>query len=160
MYIIHGIYCMFANRRPQLKTRVSEADVKGTDKQSHPAVPGDVITCPALDTCFWQTKSQFQLYTSERRFGNAMRFSLNVILLKKHIKLSNKTDAIILTHCGIVSPHDDTKLGYHWFKQWLLAWLHQAITWNNVDLPSVRSFSAHARVMCTWVFKISIHKLC
>ena len=33
-------------------------------------------------------------------------------------------------------------LGQHWLRQswqWLVAWGHQAITWNNVDLSSLRS---------------------
>ena len=40
---------------------------------------------------------------------------------------------VILTHCGVIN------LGQHWFRWWLAAWRHQAITWTNVDLSSVRS---------------------
>ena len=31
----------------------------------------------------------------------------------------------------------------HWFKYWLAAWRHQAITWSNVDLSSVGSCAIH-----------------
>ena len=39
---------------------------------------------------------------------------------------------------GLVMPYGDTALGQHWFKQWLVVWWPQAITWTNVDL-SLRS---------------------
>ena len=44
-------------------------------------------------------------------------------------------------------------LGQHWFRYWLLAWQHQAITWTTVDLASTRSSGIHSRVMFTWVHK-------
>ena len=52
---------------------------------------------------------------------------------------------IMLTHCGLVTPYGDRDLGQHWLRQWLVAWLHQAITWTNVDLSSVRSSGVHLR---------------
>ena len=36
-------------------------------------------------------------------------------------------------------PYGDRDLCQHWLRQWLVAWRHQAITWTNVDLSSVRS---------------------
>ena len=30
-------------------------------------------------------------------------------------------------------------LNYYWIKYWLIVWWHQAITWTNVDLLSIRS---------------------
>ena len=46
-----------------------------------------------------------------------------------------------LTHCGIVKPYNDIELGQHWFRYWLVAWWHQAITWINVDLSSATTIS-------------------
>ena len=37
----------------------------------------------------------------------------------------------------------NTKLGQHWFRQWLVAWGHQAKTWTNADLSSMRSSNNH-----------------
>ena len=37
-----------------------------------------------------------------------------------------------MTTYGIGDP------GQHWFRQWLIAWWHQAIAWTNVDLSSAR----------------------
>ena len=53
----------------------------------------------------------------------------------------------ILTHCGLMSmmPYGDIELGQHWLRQWLVAWWHQAITWTNVDLSSVRSSDNYLR---------------
>ena len=48
-----------------------------------------------------------------------------------------------LTHYGLMTPYGDMDLCQHWFRQWLVAWLHQAITWPNVDLSSVRSSDIH-----------------
>ena len=46
----------------------------------------------------------------------------------------------LLTHCGLVMPYGGRELGQHWFRQWLVAWRHQAITWTNVDLLPEASF--------------------
>ena len=52
-----------------------------------------------------------------------------------------------LTHWGLLSPFVDIDLGQHWFRQWLVAWWHQAITWTNVDLSSARSSGIHLRTI-------------
>ena len=41
-----------------------------------------------------------------------------------------------------MTPYD---VGQHWFKQWLVAWRHQAITWTSVDLSTVRSSDIHLK---------------
>ena len=46
-------------------------------------------------------------------------------------------DTSLLTHCGLVTPCG-IDLGQHWFRQWLGAWRHQAITWTNSDLISIK----------------------
>ena len=50
---------------------------------------------------------------------------------------------LFLTHWGLVAPFSDIDLGQHWLRLWLVAWRHQAITWTNVDLSSVRSSGIH-----------------
>ena len=50
-----------------------------------------------------------------------------------------------LTHWGLVTPYGDRDLGQHRIRYWLVAWRHQAITWTNVDLSSVRPSDIHLR---------------
>ena len=52
-----------------------------------------------------------------------------------------------LTHWGLVTPFGDIDPGQHWLRQWLVALQHQAITWANVDLSSVRSSGIHLRAI-------------
>ena len=49
-------------------------------------------------------------------------------------------------------------LGQHWLRKWLLAWRHQAVTWMDVDLSSVRSHGVHLRVLSYEDLKILISK--
>ena len=50
-----------------------------------------------------------------------------------------------LTHWGLVTPFGDLDLGQRWLRYWLVAWRHQAITWTNVDLSSVKSSGIHLK---------------
>ena len=34
----------------------------------------------------------------------------------------------------LLTSYGDVDLGHHWLKQWFVAWLHQGITWTNVDM--------------------------
>ena len=52
-----------------------------------------------------------------------------------------------LTHWGLVMPFGDRDLGQHWLRQWLVTWRHQAITWTNIDLSSVRCSGIHLRAI-------------
>ena len=61
-----------------------------------------------------------------------------------------------LTHCGQVKWYGDRDLNQHWFMYWLDAWQHQAITWTNVDLSSVRSCGIHLR---HYILAASLRKL-
>ena len=49
-----------------------------------------------------------------------------------------------------MTPYGDSDLGQHWLGQWLDAWRHQAITWTNVDVSSVRSSGIHLRAIPTF----------
>ena len=42
-----------------------------------------------------------------------------------------------------MTPYGNINLDQRWLRQWLVAWRHQAITWTNVDLSSVRSSGVH-----------------
>ena len=55
-------------------------------------------------------------------------------------------DMRILTHWGLVTPYGVGDLD----------WRHQAITWTNVDLSSVRSCGNHLRTLSSEDLKISI----
>ena len=46
---------------------------------------------------------------------------------------------VLLTRCGLVKPYGDINLRQHRIGEWLVAYRHQGITWNYVDLLSVRS---------------------
>ena len=52
-----------------------------------------------------------------------------------------------LTHCGLVTPYGVRYLSQHWFRYWLVAWWHQAITWTNVHLSLLRSRDIHLRTV-------------
>ena len=49
----------------------------------------------------------------------------------------------ILTHWDLLTPFGDINMGQNWLSKGLVAWRHQAITWTNVDLSSVRSSGIH-----------------
>ena len=36
------------------------------------------------------------------------------------------------------SPWHQRALGQHWFKSWFVAWRHQAITWTDANVSSIR----------------------
>ena len=55
-----------------------------------------------------------------------------------------------------MTPYGDIDLGQHWFKQWLVAWRHQAITLTIVDLTPGRSFDIH---LGTILLQLSITKI-
>ena len=46
-----------------------------------------------------------------------------------------------------ITVYGDIDLGQHRLRLWLVAWRHQAITWTNVDLSSVRSSGIHLRTI-------------
>ena len=59
-------------------------------------------------------------------------------------------------HCGLVTPYGDKDLCQHWLRSWLVAWRHQAITWTNVDLSSVRSNDIHLTAISQEITQQSI----
>ena len=66
----------------------------------------------------------------------------HIDLFYHHICLMNMCYSHF-THCGLVTPYGDKELCHHWFRQWLVAWRHQAIAWTNIDLASVRRCHIH-----------------
>ena len=56
-------------------------------------------------------------------------------------------------------PYGGRDLGQHWFRQWLVAWRHQAITWINVDLSSLRSCDVHLRTISLEISQPSVPKI-
>ena len=64
-----------------------------------------------------------------------------------------------LTHRGLVLPYGDINLGQHWLREWLVAWCHQAITWTNVDLSSVRSSGIHLRAILQEIPQPSVNEI-
>ena len=52
-----------------------------------------------------------------------------------------------LTHWPLVMPYGIIGYIQHWFRQWLVAWQHQAITFTNVDQSLVRSCDIHLRAI-------------
>ena len=72
-------------------------------------------------------------------YQGMLKISITEICLKSvhwtllpHLPETNE-----LTHCDLVMPCGDIDLGQNWFRQWIVAWRHQTITWTNVDLGSV-----------------------
>ena len=66
---------------------------------------------------------------------------------------------LALTHCGLVTPFGSRDLGQHWFRQWLVAWWHQAFTWTSVDLSSLRSSDVHLRAISCEISQPSVAKI-
>ena len=48
---------------------------------------------------------------------------------------------------------------WHWFRSWLVAWQHQAITWTNVDLSSLRSRDVHLTAISLEISQPSVTKI-
>ena len=69
---------------------------------------------------------------------------------------SSENLSFSLTHCGLVKPYGDINLCQHWLKQWLVAWQHQAITWTNVDLSSLRTSGIHLRAILQEIHQPSV----
>ena len=81
-------------------------------------------------------------------------FQLNVLQFKFkfHRNLFLRIQ-LTLTHCGLVTPYGTSDLVQHWFRLWLVAWRHQAITWTNVDFLSLRSrlrYHNHQSLKLAW----------
>ena len=75
----------------------------------------------------------------------------------RHLKkLSHVSD---LSLSGLVTPYGDIGLGQHWFRWWLVAWWHQAITWTNVDLSSVSSSYLHLMLIFVEIPQLSNTKV-
>ena len=66
----------------------------------------------------------------------------------------------LINHCGLVTPCGNRDLGQHWLRYWLVAWLHQAITWTNVDWSSVKSSDIHIRAISQEMPQPSITIIC
>ena len=65
-----------------------------------------------------------------------------------------------LTQCGLMTPYGGRDPFQHWFRYWLVAWRHLAITWTNVDLPSLRSGDVHVRAISLETSQPSFTKIC
>ena len=63
------------------------------------------------------------------------------------------------THWRLVTPYGKRDLGQNWLRQWLVACRHQAITWTNVDLPSVEFCVIHLTTILLAALKASIHEM-
>ena len=55
-----------------------------------------------------------------------------------------------------MTSYVDIDLEQHWFRQWLVVWHHQPITWTNVDLPLARSNGIHLGVISHIISQPSI----
>ena len=68
---------------------------------------------------------------------------------------------ILLTHCGLAIKYGVIELGrQHWFRWWIAAWRHQAITWTNVDSLSKVFCGIHLKASSKEVLINWIRNLC
>ena len=81
-----------------------------------------------------------------------------IYVLNKIDQISIEVRMPHLTDCGLVTQYGDIDLSQLWLGQWLAAWQHQAITWTNVDLSSVRSYGIHLRALSKEDLKNPISK--
>ena len=64
-----------------------------------------------------------------------------------------------LTHYGLVTPYTDTDLAQYWHGKWLVAWLHRAITWTNVDFSLVMPCDIHLTAISLRVSNLQLKKI-
>ena len=62
----------------------------------------------------------------------------NIVRVQLYITGLHKL--IFLTYCGLMTSYDNTHLSQHWFRQWLVAWRHKAITCTTVGFLLVRKY--------------------
>ena len=92
-----------------------------------------------------------------------------VTLLKENLIICTSTRLVLLyqflsewsrlTHWGLGMPYGNGDLGQHWFRWWLVAWRHQAITWTSVGLSSVRSSYINLMAISQEIHQSSITKI-
>ena len=58
-----------------------------------------------------------------------------------------------------MAPYGVRDLGQYWLRKWLVAWRHQAITWTNADLSSLRSSDVHMRAISLEISQPSVTKI-
>ena len=58
-----------------------------------------------------------------------------------------------------MTPYRDMELSQPRLGYWLVAWRHQAITWTNVNLSSVKSLGIHVKALSLDDVKIPINKM-
>ena len=71
----------------------------------------------------------------------------------------DKFKSMYLNNFDLVTPNGSIHLGQHWFRQWLVAWRPQAITWPNVDFlghSPKNNFTMSAQVTILCVFLLMI----
>ena len=66
----------------------------------------------------------------------------------------------ILIQCGLVAPYGVIDLGQHWLRVCFATWRHQAITWINVDLPSIGSSDIHLMAISQDITQSENTKFC
>ena len=84
--------------------------------------------------------------------------SLELIWRSTRTRFSNERQRLNLTHCGPLTPYGGRDLGQRWLRWCLVAWRHQAITWTNVDLSSLRSRAVHLRANSLEISQLSVTK--
>ena len=63
------------------------------------------------------------------------------------------------TQWGLVMPYSVGDLCQHWFRQRLVAWRHQAITWTNVDWSLVKYSDLNIRALSQEMPQQSVIKI-
>ena len=87
----------------------------------------------------------FDLRLNKRLRIQSRRWWFETLSLWRHCNVHRllHSPRLLAVALSVVIPYDVQELGQNWFRQWLAAWRHQAITSTNVDLPSIRSRGIH-----------------
>ena len=80
-----------------------------------------------------------------------------MFIAEKFIDKALITHIPALTRGNLMAQYGDIELDQHWFRIWPVVWLHQAITWTNVDL-SVMSSDIHLGPISKDIPQVSINK--
>ena len=114
-------------------------------------------TCK-MASLYWDTSGYFSYWQETTWRWSFLRTISTWVVLRwlLHTEISNEECRWFscLTHWDLVTPYGGRDLGQHWFRQWLVAWRHQAITWTNVDFSLVRFLVIHLRAVSQWVPKL------
>ena len=121
----------------------------------HPKQGTFVQWCLVLTPTWWILNMEMNMKfnsvdyiicSSGSSFAN--RHPLWLIMMDAAVSITEGL-VVMMDNAGsiMVTPYGNIDLGQHWFRKWLVAWRHQAITWTNVEFSSVSFCGIHLQTV-------------